>query len=73
MEPMVFDCHYYFKRDAHAQLLLNLVDAKSSALLYSQSQRTEAGVGAGIFGDVNHPAEYMQKDVESDADSTECF
>jgi hypothetical protein len=67
----VLDCNYYFNRDAHAQLLLNLVDAKSGVLLYSQSQRTdnsEAGVGAGIFGDVNHLAEFMQKTLSQTID-----
>jgi hypothetical protein len=58
------DCNYYWNRDAHAQLQLNLVDAKSNVLLYTQSQRadnSETGVGAGIFGDVNHLAEFMQQ------------
>jgi hypothetical protein len=67
----VLDCNYYFNRDAHAQLLLNLVDAKSGALLYSQSQRTdnsEGGVGAGIFGDPNHLAEFMQKTLNQTID-----
>jgi hypothetical protein len=67
----VLDSNYYFNRDAHVQLLLNLVDAKSGALLYSQSQKTdnsESGVGAGIFGDVNHLAEFMQKTLNQTID-----
>jgi hypothetical protein len=65
------ECNYYFNRDAHAQLQLNLVDAKSGVLLYSQSQRTdnsEGGVGAGIFGDPNHLAEFMQKTLNQTID-----
>lgn len=65
------DCNYYWNRDAHAQLQLNLVDAKSNVLLYSQSQRTdnsETGVGAGIFGDANHLAEFMQKTLNQTID-----
>jgi len=65
------DCNYYWNRDAHAQLQLNLVDAKSNVLLYSQSQRadnSETGVGAGIFGDVNHLAEFMQKTLNQTID-----
>lgn len=65
------ECNYYWNRDAHAQLLLNLVDAKSNVLLYSQSQRTdnsETGAGAGIFGDVNHLAEFMQKTLNQTID-----
>ncbi|HET6207578.1 MAG TPA: hypothetical protein VFD98_12270 [Terracidiphilus sp.] len=67
----VLDCNYYFNRDAHAQLLLNLVDAKSGVLLYSQSQKTdnsEGGVGAGIFGDPAHLADFMQKTLNETID-----
>jgi hypothetical protein len=67
----VLDCNYYFNRDAHAQLLLNLIDAKSGTLLYSQSQRTdnsEGGVGAGIFGDPHYLAEFMQKTLNQTID-----
>jgi hypothetical protein len=67
----VLDCNYYFNRDAHAQLLLNLVDAKSGVLLYSQSQKTdnsEGGVGAGIFGDPVHLADFMQKTLNETID-----
>jgi hypothetical protein len=67
----VLDCNYYFNRDAHAQLLLNLVDAKSGAVLYAHSQKTdnsEPGVGAGIFGDVNQLAQFMQKTLNQTID-----
>src|SRR5580765_4814059 len=65
------DCNYFYNRDAHAQLTLIVVDAKSGALLYSGSQRTdnsEGGVGAGIFGDVKYLAEYMQKTLSQTID-----
>ena len=65
------ECNYYFNRDAHALLQLNLVDLRSNAIVYSQSQRTdnsEGGVGAGIFGDVNHLAEFMQKTLNQTID-----
>jgi hypothetical protein len=67
----VLECNYYFNRDAQAQLTLNIVDARTGAPLYSQSQRTnnsEGGVGAGIFGDVNHLAEFMQKTLSQTID-----
>jgi hypothetical protein len=67
----VLDCNYYFNRDAHAQLTLNLVDAKSGVILYSKSEMTdnsEGGVGAGIFGDVSHLAEFMQKTLNQTID-----
>jgi hypothetical protein len=67
----VLECNYYFNRDAHAQLTLNIADAKTGAPLYSQSQRTdnsEGGAGAGIFGDVNHLAEFMQKTLSQTID-----
>ena len=67
----VLDCNYYFNRDAHAQLTLNLVDAKSGVVLYSKSQMTdnsEGGVGAGIFGDSNHLAEFMQRTLNQTID-----
>jgi hypothetical protein len=67
----VLECNYFYNRDAHAQLTLNIVDAKSGASLYSQSQATdssEAGVGAGIFGDVNHLKEFMQKTLSQTID-----
>ena len=67
----VLDCNYFYNRDAHAQLTLSIVDFKSGAPLYSQSQTTdnsEGGVGAGIFGDVNHLAEFMQKTLSQTID-----
>ncbi len=65
------ECNYYWNRDAHAQLLLTVVDVKSSVLLYSQSQRTDSsqsGVGAGIFGDENHLANFMQQTLNQTID-----
>jgi hypothetical protein len=67
----VLDCNYYFNRDAHAQLTLNLVDAKSGVIYYSKSQmtdNTEGGVGAGIFGDPKSLAEFMQKTLNQTID-----
>jgi len=67
----VLECNYYFNRDAHAQLTLNIVDVKSGAILYSQSKKTdnsEGGAGAGIFGDVNHLADFMQKTLSQTID-----
>jgi hypothetical protein len=51
--------------------MLNLVDAKSGVILYSKSEMTdnsEGGVGAGIFADVNHLAEFMQKTLNQTID-----
>jgi hypothetical protein len=65
------DCSYYFNREAHTHLLLNIVDTSTNATLFSQTYKTdskEAGVGAGIFGDVNHLAEFMQKTLSETID-----
>jgi hypothetical protein len=65
------DCNYYWNRDAHAHLLLNLVDVTSNAILFSQTYKTdntEGGVGAGIFGDVDHLATFAQKALSETID-----
>jgi hypothetical protein len=33
------DCSYYFNREAHAHLLLNVVDVKTNATVFSQTRR----------------------------------
>jgi hypothetical protein len=65
------DCSYYFNREAHAHLLLNIVETRTNATLFSQTYKTdskEAGVGAGIFGDVDHLAAFMQKTLNETID-----
>lgn len=65
------DCSYYFNREAHAHLLLDVVDLKTNATLFSQTYKTdtkESGVGAGIFGDVDHLAAFMQKTLNETID-----
>jgi len=66
------DCSYYFNREAHTHLLLNIVDTRSNATLFSQTYKTdnkEGGVGAGIFGDVDHLAAFMQKTLNETIDT----
>lgn len=51
-----FDCSYYFNREAHAHVKIALVRHDNSRVVFSKtykSDETEAGVGAGIFGDVD--------------------
>lgn len=65
------DCSYYFNREAHAHLLLNVVDPKTNSILFSQtykSDKKEAGVGAGIFGDVEHLASFMKQTLNETID-----
>lgn len=51
-----FDCSYYFNREAHAHLLVSLIEKGTAKEVFSQTYRAdevESGVGAGIFGDVD--------------------
>lgn len=62
---------YYFNREAHAHLLVNVVSIPSHAVLFSRSYKTdntESGVGAGIFGDTNHLAEFAQRTLNQTID-----
>jgi hypothetical protein len=65
------DCNYYWNRDAHAHLLVSLVDIGSNSILFSQTYKTdnvESGVGAGIFGSVEHLALFTQKTLSQTID-----
>ncbi len=51
-----FDCSYFFNREAHAHVEIALGHVFAPQDLFSKAYRTdltEAGVGAGIFGDVD--------------------
>jgi YajG family uncharacterized lipoprotein/putative oligomerization/nucleic acid binding protein len=51
-----FDCSYYFNREAHAHVEASLIDNRSSQPKFSKAyktDKTEGGVGAGVFGDVD--------------------
>jgi hypothetical protein len=58
IEIRKLDCSYYFNREAHAHLEVELVSHREPPqALYSRlyrEDRTEGGVGAGIFGSVDH-------------------
>lgn len=60
-----FDCSYYFNREAHAHLNVELVSLQNSPrVVYSRlykEDRTESGVGAGIFGSVEHLRAFAEK------------
>jgi hypothetical protein len=66
-----FQCNYYWNRDAHVHLTLNVVDVASHSIVFSQSYKTdtkESGVGAGIFGSVDHLAAFTQKTMNQTID-----
>ncbi len=70
-EVLKLDCSYFFNREAHALLLIRVLDQRSQAVLYSQEYRTdhkESGVGAGIFGNVEHLAEFERRTVNETVD-----
>lgn len=65
------DCSYFFNREAHAHLQVNVVSLPSRTLVFSQSYRTdntESGVGAGIFGDPTHLAQFEQRTLNQTID-----
>ena len=66
-----FDCSYYFNREAHAHLLVKVVVMPSRALIFSstyKTDKTESGVGAGIFGDTDHLAAFAQRTLNESID-----
>lgn len=67
------DCSYFFNREAHAHLQVNVVSLPSRAIVYSQiykTDNTEPGVGAGIFGDPVHLALFEQKTLNQTINKT---
>lgn len=66
-----FDCSYYFNREAHAHLLVMVYTTPGRTPIFSHKYKTdnvEPGVGAGIFGDVNHLAQFAQKTLNETID-----
>lgn len=66
------DCSYYFNREAHTHLTVNLVETTTNSIIYTQTYRTdvkEPGVGAGIFGNVDHLAALMQRTLNQTIDT----
>lgn len=66
-----FQCNYYWNRDAHVHLTLSVVDLGSNDVVFTQSYKTdtkEAGVGAGIFGSVDHLAAFTQRTMSQTID-----
>ena len=65
------DCSYYFNREAHAHLQVNVVSLPARTVIFSQSYRTdntESGIGAGIFGDPTHLAQFEQNTLNQTID-----
>jgi hypothetical protein len=65
------DCSYFFNREAHAHLQVNVLSLPIRTLIFSQSYRTdnrESGVGAGIFGDPIHLAQFEQNTLNQTID-----
>jgi hypothetical protein len=57
--------------EAHAHLLVKVVSFPSNTVFFSRSYKTdnkEAGVGAGIFGDTDHLAEFAQRTLNQTID-----
>lgn len=70
-EILKLDCSYFFNREAHAHLLVKVISTADNATIYSQifkSDNREDGVGAGIFGNVEHLAAFEQKTVNETID-----
>lgn len=66
-----FDCSYYFNREAHAHLQVTVLSLPDHASLFSKlyvTDNTEPGVGAGIFGDVDHLARFAQMTLNQTID-----
>jgi uncharacterized lipoprotein YajG len=66
-----FQCNYYWNRDAHVHLSLSVVDLSSNNVIFTQTYKTdtqESGVGAGIFGNVDHLAAFTQQTMSQTID-----
>jgi len=66
-----FQCNYYWNRDAQVHLTLTVVDLASNDVVFTQNYHTEtkeAGVGAGIFGNVDHLAAFTQRTMSQTID-----
>jgi hypothetical protein len=66
-----FQCNYYWNRDAQVHLTLSVVDLASNSVVFTQEYKTdakEAGVGAGIFGNVDHLAAFTQQTMNQTID-----
>jgi hypothetical protein len=66
-----FQCNYYWNRDAQVHLTLMVVDLASNNVVFTQNYKTEikeAGVGAGIFGNVDHLAAFTQRTMNQTLD-----
>lgn len=65
------DCSYYVNREAHAHLNVELVSLEDSKTVYSRlyrEDRTEGGVGAGIFGSVDHLRAFAETTLNAAVD-----
>lgn len=66
-----FDCSYYVNREAHAHLNVTLLALPARVPFFAKSYRTdnsESGVGAGIFGDVDHLSNFAQRTLSETID-----
>jgi hypothetical protein len=65
------DCSYYMNREAHVYLQVDVLALPNRVPLFSHEYRTdnvESGLGAGIFGDVDHLAQFAQKTLNETID-----
>lgn len=70
-EILKLDCSYFFNREAHAHLLVRVKSADGQRELYArtiQTDNSEGGVGAGIFGNVEHLAQFEEKTLNQTVD-----
>ncbi|WP_424671866.1 hypothetical protein [Candidatus Binatus sp.] len=66
-----FDCNYYFRREAHAHLLVKVLSLPSHNQVFLRVYRTdnvEGGWGAGIFGNTDELAQFAQRTLNETVD-----
>ena len=70
-EVIKFDCSYYFNREAHAHLLVNVLSLPSRRVLFSRTYQTdskESAWGAGIFGSTDELTQLAQRTLNETVD-----
>lgn len=70
-EVIKFDCSYYFNREAHAHLLVNVLSLPSRGVLFSRTYQTdtkESAWGAGVFGSTDELTQLAQRTLNETVD-----
>ena len=72
VEIKKFDTSYYFNKEAHADLAVEVFSQKTGNLVYRESYRVDnekAGAGAGIFGNAEALGEFANLTLNQALDS----